>query len=310
MEKTDAAFEKRLAEETAKIKVESYQKTASLGGWAGGGRTLWAISAVGAAAGAMIGVVAPVFPLVVGASSLATAVAAIPASVAVYSAVGMSMGFSGGLVLGRISGSNAAVAEEQEKRMKEWTAKQLLAQNPDAKLVADEAKEKPKDTRSFWQKVKDNYHTYVNPRTGALFAVVGAVGGLVMAAAFAVTGGATGAVMPAMEAITGLSAGALTPTVMTAYTVGVMAAFGALFSFNFPKITSDVTEFAGNLLSGKPLGREWGPKTPEKATEQTLEKTAAQPEPAKETAQQKSYDSYRELVLKQASENAAELSRR
>ncbi|MFO0390198.1 MAG: hypothetical protein ACK502_10860 [Alphaproteobacteria bacterium] len=263
MEKTDDTLQKRLAEETVKINVDSYQKTASLGGWAGGGRTLWAVSAVGAAMGAVVGAVAPVFPVIVGASTMATAVAALPASLAVFAATGMGMGFTGGLVLGRITGSNAAVAEEQERRMKVWTAKQLLAQSPDAKIVADEPKEKTKDTRSFWQKVKDNYHTYVNPRTGALFAVIGAVGGLIMAAAFAATGGATGAVIPAMTAVTGLTAEALTPTVMTAYTVGVMATFGALFSFNLPKVTSDATEFVGKLLSGKPLGREWGPKQPE-----------------------------------------------
>jgi hypothetical protein len=268
MERTDDILQKRMAEETAKINVDSYQKTASLGGWAGGGRTLWAISAVGAVAGAMIGVVAPFFPLVVGASTGGAALAAIPASAAVFASIGMGTGFTGGLVLGRITGSNAAVAAEQEKRLKEWTAKQLLAQNPDAKIVEDKVEPKPEDKRSFWQKVKDGYSTYINPRVGAFFTVIGAMGGAIMAAAFILSGGAAGGVgIPAMSAVTGLSASALTPPVIAAYTVGVMAAFGALFNFNFPKITSDLTEITGRILGGKPLGREWGPKEVENTTQ-------------------------------------------
>ena len=67
-------LEKRIEEETAKIKVDSYQSVSSLGGWSGGGRTLWAISAIGIVAGAMIGVIAPFFPMIaLGAAALPSA---------------------------------------------------------------------------------------------------------------------------------------------------------------------------------------------------------------------------------------------
>lgn len=261
----DSYLEKRIQDETAKITVDSYQKTASLGGWAGGGRTLWAISAIGAVAGAGIGLVAPFFPLIVGASSLAIAAAAIPASVATFAAVGMGMGFSGGLVLGRISGSAAAVAEENERRMKEWTVKQILLENPNAKIVHETSKgDWPEDNgngkKSFWKKLKDTYLTYVNPRVGLAMTAIGIVGGLIMAAAFLATGGAAGGIIPALGTITGLGEAAAAPAALTAYSAGVMGTFGALWFLNFPKITAETTHFFGNIINGKLLGREWGPK--------------------------------------------------
>src|SRR5689334_319829 len=115
-------LDQRIQEETAKVKAESYQKVASMGGWAGGARTLWALCVVAGTIGAAIGLVAPFFPLLaLGFTSAAvtTAVSAIPASMAIFAATGISMGFAGGLMLGRVSGVSAAVAQEQEKRMKE-----------------------------------------------------------------------------------------------------------------------------------------------------------------------------------------------
>lgn len=176
------------------IAVDSYQKAASIGGWAGAGRTLWAISAVGVVAGAAIGLVAPFIPVIVTAgtmglgAALGAAASAVPASIAVFSATGLSMGMGSGLMLGRVSGSVATVAEEQEKRIKNWTAKQILAQNPNAEIVPDAPKPAP-EKKSFWQRVKDTYRTYVNPPVGITMMAVGAIGGLIMAAAFAASGG-------------------------------------------------------------------------------------------------------------------------
>ncbi|MGE0754269.1 MAG: hypothetical protein AB7L92_03815 [Alphaproteobacteria bacterium] len=273
----DSQLSQRIAEETGKIRVASYQKAASLGGWAGGGRTLWAISAVGAIAGAAIGLVAPFFPLLVGASSLATAISAIPASVAILAAVGLSSGFGGGLVLGRISGTSAAVAEEQEKRLKTWTAKQLLQKDPDTKIIEDEQDIKRVQAyKPFWENAKGSYETYVNPRVGAFFTVVGAIGGLIMGAAFIASGGAAGVIAPALGAITGLGAAAATaPAVVMATSVGLLAAFGALFSFNLPKVTSELTALTGKFISGEKLGRKWGPVQPEPGLEPSKEQSHA-----------------------------------
>jgi len=254
------------------IQVESYQKVASIGGWSGASRTFWAISALGAACGAAIGLVAPFFPLIAGVSSAALAISAIPASVATFATIGIGTGFASGAMLGRMSGAAAAVAEEQEKRMKSWTVRQMRQQNPEIKIITDPPREKPPE-KSFWQRMKDTYNTYFNPRVGTLFTVIGIVAGLIMAAAFLSTG--IGGVMPteALGALTGMGKDAFTataikaaPEAFIAYTAGVMGAFGSLFYFNFPKITSAVTEVTGNFLNGKLLGREWGPG-PEKRVE-------------------------------------------
>lgn len=258
-------------EEDIKITADSYQRVASIGGWGGGGRTLWAISALGGALGAAIGLAAPFFPLlVVGTAGLPAAMSALGASVATFTAAGISTGFAGGLMLGRISGAAASVAQEQEKRLKEWTARQMLHQNPNAEIIPDPPPEKD-PPKPFLQRMSDSYHTYFNPRVGLTMALIGAVGGLVMAAAFIATGGASGALMPALGVISGLGAEtfaagniAANAGVISAYFAGVMASFGALWSFNIPQIASSMTHFFGELISGKPLGREWGPKTPEK----------------------------------------------
>lgn len=317
MEKSeDAYLKQRIDEESSKIKVGSYQKIASVGGWAGGGRTLWAVAAIGAAAGAAIGVIAPFFPLLVGASSVATAIGAIGASVATFAAVGLGMGFSGGLVLGRISGVGASVAEEQEKRMKHWTTKQIINANPEAKIVEDEHDVKRvKAYKPFWQKGKDTYDTYVNPRVGLAFAAAGAVGGLIMAAAYVSTGGLAGAIMPALGAITGLGEAALGSfPVIAAYTAGITASFGALFSLNLPKIVSDLTEFTGKIVSGEKLGREWGPKqqkqqAPGEAPDllQTRDDPETLPEPAQKKPQRKT--SYRDRLEKENQKRIEELTR-
>jgi hypothetical protein len=265
----NAHIEQRIKEETAKVKVDSYQKVASMGGWSGGGRTLWAVAALGAICGAAIGLVAPFFPLMAIGFSTLPAASTILASTAAFAATGMLTGFSGGLVLGRISGASSAVAQEQEKRLKQWMVRQKIGQNPESEIVPDATTETA--PKSFLQRVKDAYRTYVNPKVGLTMAALGAAGGLLMGAAFLATmpaslGAASGvfAVTPVasmMATLTGLTApGALTGGAIVAYSTGVMAAFGALFSFNLPKVASNMSHFFGELISGKYYGREWGPK--------------------------------------------------
>ena len=299
-------------ETTDKIKVESYQKITPLGGWPGGGRTLWARAALSTVIGAGLGVIAPFFPLIVGASSVATAVSAIPTSVLAFAATGLSGGFTGGLVLGRITGAAAAAAEENERRMKEWTARQLLHNDPNSNIAPDPVKEKaPK--KPFWRRVSDSYHTYVNPRIGLTMAAIGAIGGLIMGGAFLATTGGVGAfaIMPALATLTGLSAeAAAAPAVVLAYTTGISAAIGALWTFNVPKIASAVTEFTGNLIAGKYIGRPWAPK-PEK--QKTQAATPKEQIPADEIAKNTSFagnltrpGSFQDLIASQATESATE----
>lgn len=300
-----AGLEARVAEEQAKIKVDSYQKVASVAGWAGGGRTLWAAAAFCTVVGAAIGLVAPFFPVLAGASTLGFATSAIPASVLAFAATGLSTGFAGGIMLGRISGSAAAVGEELERRMKHWMVRQKISENPQAEIAPDAPKVLT-EKHSFWQRAGDAWHTYVNPRIGLTMALIGAVGGLIMAGAFAYTGAGAFAVMPAMQTLTGLTAnpvfateGVLTSAAVTAYTVGVSAMMGAVFSFNVPKIASAMTEFTGRLIGGKIIGREWKP------VEKNKPEAAAPPvEVAAQQAQApvvlRRFESYQELVSRPA----------
>ncbi|MEJ0010226.1 MAG: hypothetical protein WDN72_06770 [Alphaproteobacteria bacterium] len=258
--------EARIAEETARVKVESYQKPASLGGWAGGSRTLWAISFLFAVFGIGVGILAPLIPALLGVAgaSMGAAMAAIPVSAAVFGATGMLTGFAGGLVMGRVSGAAAAVGEEQEKRMKQWMIRQKLTENPNA-AIAPDASGPPEPKLS----AHDKWRTYFNPRVGLVMTAIGIAGGLLLAAALVATvataGVAAGGSFLAIgtpQMMTGLTgiAGFMTNTsAIYAYSAGVMGLFGATWFFNAPKITSDVTSFFGDLIGGKLLGREWGP---------------------------------------------------
>ena len=157
------------------IKVESYQQVASVGGWSGGSRTLWAISTVGAIAGAFVGLLAPFIPVIfAGAPMIGLPV--IGASMAAFAATGLSMGFGSGLMLGRISGATAAVAEESERRSKEWTIRQMKGMNPDVQIVPDPPKPAV-EKKSFGEL----FRTYFNPRVGLVMTVgvYGLVAGIV-----------------------------------------------------------------------------------------------------------------------------------
>lgn len=286
------------------ITVKSYQHTASIGGWSGAGRTLWAIAAVGAVFGAAIGLIAPLAPLLVtGAAGAGAAIAAIPTSVAVFAATGLSMGFGGGLMLGRISGTAAAVAEESERRNKEWTIRQIKSMNPEAKIIPDAPEEKPAKPS-----LKDTLRTYINPRVGLAMTLIGAVGGLIVGAAFVATGAAPFAIMPALGAITGLGAEtfasaaaiAANSAPIMAYSAGVGAAFGSLWNFNMPKITGKATEFFGKLTSGEMLGRKWEPE-PAKSVEPQHAPIVQQPvaEPVLQEPASRNFSSFQELVTRQ-----------
>lgn len=243
--------------------VKSYQKVASLGGWAGGGRTLWAIAAVGLIAGAAIGIVAPFFPALMGVTgaSFALAMDVVPKSMAVFGTMGMGMGFSGGLVLGRISGAAAAVGEEQERRMKSWTAAQLKQIDGKYVPVPEPELDTKEPVKTTQQKLTDSYYEYVNPKIGIIMAGVGAAGGLVLSAASYATGGVVGGILPEGLTIAAMTGAPATAAATTAYLTGITAAFGSLWALNFPKITSNVTEFTGQLVGGNIIGREWKPKS-------------------------------------------------
>lgn len=304
----DPEINARIAEESAKLKVNSYQKVASLGGWGASGRTLWAISTIGAVTGAVMGVIAPFFPMIVlGAAALPT-LAVIGTSIAAFAATGLVMGLQGGLMLGRVSGSAAAVAEESERRAKEWTVRQMVSQNPHAEIVPDAPKAAPAK-KPFWQRMRDKYYTYCNPKIGLIMAGIGLAGGLILGAAFVATGGAAGVIMPALGALTsmGLAEGAgaagiaaAAPAIL-AYSAGVGALFGAIWNFNFPKITSEVTEFYGKLINGDIVGRRWEP--PKSKTQSTAPEMAQAPEaPAS-----RSFADFRSLIAKQEADRANDL---
>jgi hypothetical protein len=289
MSDRDDFIEKRIKEETAKIQVDSYQKTASLGGWSGAGRTLWAIGTVGVVFGALVGLVAPFVPVLVTAAplglgaALGAAASAIPTSVATFAATGLATGFAGGLMLGRISGVSSAIAQEQERRLKAWTIENIIKENPNADIEHDRHAAAP-EKKSFGQRVKDNYFTYFNPKVGLAMTLIGVVGGLIMGAAFLLTEGTVGGLSSAaLETLTGLGPEAVAKLgvdtlassagVVLAYSAGVCGAFGALWNVNLTKITSEVTHFFGEIISGRLLGREWEPP-------QQLEKTSERALPA------------------------------
>jgi hypothetical protein len=277
---SDDYIKQRISEEQRKVRVDSYQDTSYEGSFRGAGRGLWSGSFLGMATGAIVGAAAPFFPLIVGAGSLAAATAALPASIAVFAAMGISMGFAGGAMTGRGSGGVAAVAREQETRIKKWVVEQVLKKDPDT-LIEHEKPKETKPAKPFSQKVKDTFNTYINWRTGAFFTLAGIVGGLVIGAAFVASGGAAAfAMAPALGAITGLGAAAFesataisaaAPAIM-AYSAGVAGMFGLLgFGTNYPKIATQLQTLAGGLLSGKLLGKEFGPsKQPERAVESSF----------------------------------------
>ncbi len=174
---------------------------------------------------------------------------------AVFGATGMTTGFAVGGLIGTSAGAVNSVAKEIETRnlkREQEVGKALEVSMPSPAL------EKP----------EQNNDRYFNFKVGALFSGLGAIAGAVLAAGFfapSIVAGsvvaATSSIAPALDVVLG-SALASNTAAVTAYSVGVMSMFGALFGVNFPKITTEAQDFAGRLLSGELLGTDWK-KSPE-----------------------------------------------
>ena len=94
---TEAEIQQRIAEEQAKIDVPSYQDVVWEGAWKKRAAGLWGMMGVAMVVGAVMGLAAPLFPIL-GGMEVATALALIPKSVTIFSAIGISSG----LVIGEI----------------------------------------------------------------------------------------------------------------------------------------------------------------------------------------------------------------
>lgn len=240
-----------------KIEVASYSNSTFADAWRGRSRALWGVGAVGLGFGLLVGAFAPFIPVIASlfissigsAATTSAAVALVPHSMAVFGALGMTTGFAVGGLVGASSGAASSVAKEMERR--DRNHEQQMAKVMGVSLPVSVPEQSKEDT-----------DRYFNPKVGGLFAVFGAIAGAVLAAGFfapsmAVGGAvaATSSLAPALEIVLGGLAS--NTAAVTAYSVGVMASFGALFGVNFPKITTKAQDMAGELLSGKPLGTSW-----------------------------------------------------
>jgi len=283
--------------------VKPYRNLVFEKAWSGRSAGLWGTSAVGLFFGGLVGMVAPFFPMAAGMA--APAGSAILNSMSIFGAFGMAAGFSTGVAVGIAAGSTSGMAEEQEKReLEKMRALGVSLPALDAK-VAEQTVEKP-DTRSGWQKFKDGFDTYINFRVGAVMTAIGAVGGAVMAAAYIALGGldtsGAGAAVPGMGLLLGDVAAKSAPAVYT-YFAGVMGVcFGGLWTFNFPRITTQMQEFAGGLTGGSLLGTQWGP-APEKSVEPEI---AATPEPAC-GCKHKKFASFQDMLAKRGQETTPDI---
>ncbi len=299
------AVQQRSSDEKSKIEVASYHDVAFEGTWRARSRGMWGVGALGLLAGAAIGALAPLFPVVVGATSLATAASLIPQTMAIFSATGIGMGVAAGTMVGSSSGAVGAVAKEQEKRLREAGIE--TPPGNDAQAQANEGK-------GFFTRFKEALGSLkINPKVMITFAALGAVAGVVMATAFLATGGA--AAVPALGSLLG-SAATSAPAV-TAYFAGVMASFGALFGMNLPTVATQMTNVMGDTLGGKTINAPWTDKqAPSPEVQQAVEKAAAveQPAPAKPepaTPRASKFQpalSYQEMMAQKAQEQSNELS--
>jgi hypothetical protein len=223
-------------------------------------------------------------------------------SVAVFAAVGMSAGFAMGATIGNASGGSAAVAREQEERLREVVSGRApeLAQGVVPPPVTPVARLK--------QGLKEWSKNSFNPKVAALFATLGVGGGLVMAAAFIAE-----PVAPAMPALGMLLGKTLTTasvaanaTAIATYFAGVMGLFGAIFGLNLPKLGTELTHFTGDLLSGEALGTSFGSK-PQRVPQPSVAPEAAvatqridPPQEGHSHVILRKYESYQELLSHQA----------
>jgi len=253
------ALKNRIAAEQKHIRVESFTDIAFEGAWKGRARSFWATAAVGAVVGAAVGLIAPFFPVVVGAYGLAAAANMIATSVPIYASLGMASGFAVGVLVGATSGAAASVAKERERREKGEEIDLALSVAPNARIEQPVAPDAPKARRSLLTVIKEDY---VNLPTLAAFSAFGAAGGAIMVGAYSAAGPSFLPIAePAMKVLlpaTQIAAGK-TFAATAAYTIGVMGTFGAVFGINMPKIAGDMTRFVGDMLGGKIFGSEKGP---------------------------------------------------
>lgn len=236
---------------------ESYSDIAFEGAWKGRARAIWGVGAVGLLTGLVIGMLAPFIPVLAGifvesigaAVTMQSAASVVPASMTVFGATGMTVGFGVGGIVGSSAGAMNSVAKEIERRniKREQQAAKAYGVSlppPEKEAVAHENKE-----------------SYINKRAMATFTALGAIAGAIMSAAFlapaTVVGGAVGAASsiaaPALEIVlpNSLLASEAASAAISAYTIGVMSMFGALFGVNYTKITSKAQDYMGKLLKGE-----------------------------------------------------------
>lgn len=248
---TQEDIRKRIADEQAKIEVPTYQDAAWDGAWKRRAGAMWGVAGVAAIVGALTGVIAPLTPVLVG-MGLAEAVALIPTSVAVFTAIGTSTGLAIGAAVGGDAGAAASTMKEYERRQVSRDIKQAIEQNPDVSVEAiQEPVGQPEEDKEKSAKWSD----YFNLRAAVTFATLGAIGGLIFATALTASGGAAMFAMPAMELL--LGAAAQNAAMVTAYSMGLGAAFGLNFGVSHALITRKAVNFANDLLSGKALGAPW-----------------------------------------------------
>lgn len=257
---SNSDIDKRIALEQAKIDVPSYQDAAWDGGWKRRAGAIWGVGAVAGITGAVMGLTTPLAPMLFAGMAPSAAMAMIPTSVAVFSALGITAGMAIGGVMGPNAGAAASAMKEYERRQIARDVEEKIRENPEAEVQLIARDPIPREA----EKTDFKFSNYVNLKTGLLFAAIGAAGGLVFAAALAMTGGigsglAGQFIMPAAKVL--LGAAAENSAIVTAYSMGLGAAFGANFGVSFSLITRKAVNFANDLLSGKLLGDPWPRKT-------------------------------------------------
>jgi len=228
------------------VKIAPYIDKAFESAMARRTHAFWGIAALGIAYGAATGLVAPFFPCFVGAQSWSEAAALVPTSVAVFSGVGLLGGFGIGATIGAPSGAAASVAEEQERRMRERDLA-LGISTPAQEAAISKMQETKPDNRSLLRKFVET----INVRNGLIFATIGAIGGAVLAAAYVNMGGGEAFALPGLKTILGSAAG--DTRAVTAYFVGMMATFGAMFGTDGPKLVNHMRNYVEKIFSGKAL---------------------------------------------------------
>lgn len=250
---TEAEIQKRIAEEQAKIDVPSYQDAAFDGAWKSRSRMIWGLAMVGAIAGAVIGAVALIAPAIF--AGLAVDAALVAKSMIVFSATGLSSGWAVGALAGFPAGAAASTMKEYERRALAREVEQKIRENPEATVTL--AEKDPIQRKEDW-----SVSGFYNWKSGLLLASMGAIGGSIFAAALSYGGTALAPyTMQAMDFLLGESlkemGKAAAANVITAYTIGLGAAGGALFGTNIPRIGRMAGNFMGGILSGQSIGAPW-----------------------------------------------------